>query len=282
MKFSPNELKNLYVPPQDSKGEDNGEVAIIGGSSLFHGAPLLSLRVASRIVDMVFFSSPEKTMEEVASYIKADLSAFIWVPWKEIEEYIEKSDAVLIGPGFMRAHTEKDKNDYDEGGDQATDESFQFTKKITNTLLAQFPHKKWVIDAGSLQTLELENIPENAILTPNDKEYELLFQNQDPLQVSEKYKCVIVRKGVVGKVYAKGVEIEIEGGNPGLTKGGTGDVQAGLTVAFLAKNDPLLSAAAASYVVKHTADELQKKIGTFYNADDLADSIPGVLATLIK
>jgi hypothetical protein len=47
----------------------------------------LALKTASRIVDMVFFSSPEKSLREVASIIKAQLSSFIWVPWEEVEEY---------------------------------------------------------------------------------------------------------------------------------------------------------------------------------------------------
>jgi len=48
-KFDPRELKKLYKPAHESAGEDNGQVTIIGGSSLFHGAPLLALKVASRI-----------------------------------------------------------------------------------------------------------------------------------------------------------------------------------------------------------------------------------------
>ncbi|EKD95859.1 MAG: hypothetical protein ACD_24C00299G0001, partial [uncultured bacterium] len=45
----------------------------------------------------------------------------------------------------------------------------------------------------------------------------------------------------------------------------------------LAKNDPFLSACAASYIVKAAADELYKKVGVNYNADDLADAIPRLL-----
>ena len=52
--FEKNKLKMLYKPPLKSSGEDNGQITVIGGSKLFHGAPLLSLKVASRIVDMVF------------------------------------------------------------------------------------------------------------------------------------------------------------------------------------------------------------------------------------
>ncbi len=53
-KFKEEELKKLANPHKNSSKEDNGQVVIIGGSRLFHGAPTLSLKVASRIVDMVF------------------------------------------------------------------------------------------------------------------------------------------------------------------------------------------------------------------------------------
>ena len=98
----------------------------------------------------------------------------------------------------------------------------------------------------------------------------------------EKYNCIIVLKGPTTYVFRGGEAIEIDGGNPGLTKGGTGDTQAGLTVALLAKNDPLLAASAASYVIKSAADELQKTKGIYYNADDLADKIPEVLNDMLK
>ena len=77
--FNPKELKSLYAPPPNSSGEQNGQVTIIGGSQLFHGAPLLTLTVASRIVDMVFFTSPFKPLEKIANEIKSKLFSFIWI-----------------------------------------------------------------------------------------------------------------------------------------------------------------------------------------------------------
>jgi hydroxyethylthiazole kinase-like uncharacterized protein yjeF len=274
--FDKKDLKKLYRPPKDSVGEDNGQLTIIGGSKLFHGAPLLSLRVASRIVDMVFFSSPEKTMQEVTSYMKADLSSFIWIPWDEVGEYIAKSDAVLIGPGFMRFHKE-----IDNGKQEECDEACQLTKNVTETLLKKYPKKRWVIDAGSLQTMDVKFIPENSILTPNKKEFRILFGEMEPNEAAKKYKCIIVLKGRVTYVYSDAQTIEVKGGNAGLTKGGTGDVQAGLTAALLAKNDPFLAATSASYIIKSAADFLYNNVGTLYNADDLADAIPSVMYRLL-
>ena len=67
--FNPQELKQLYQPAFNSNGEDNGQVTIVGGSKLFHGAPILALKAASRIVDMVFFTSPEPGQNSVISSI---------------------------------------------------------------------------------------------------------------------------------------------------------------------------------------------------------------------
>ena len=272
--FDSKVLKNLYNPPKKSNGEDNGQVTIIGGSSLFHGAPILSLKAASRIVDMVFFASPDPGVGRVAERIKSKLLSFIWVPWEDTEKYIEKSDAVLIGPGFMRFGSEKipeAKRGYENHKEGRE------TRKITEHFLKEFRDKKWVIDAGSLQVIDPELLPKGCIITPNKKEFRLLFGYQKPEKVAKKYNCTIVLKGPETIVSSPRQSMLVKGGNAGLTKGGTGDVHAGLTVAILAKNDPFLSACAASYIVKAAADELYKKVGVNYNADDLADAIPRLL-----
>jgi len=275
--FDENELKKLYNPPANSNGEDNGQITIIGGSELFHGAPILALKTASRIVDMVFFSSPESSIGSVADHLKSQLSSFIWVPWEEIGEYIKKSDSILIGPGFMRFRSEKisDKQRREE-----CDEKCRKTREITKKLLTNFPKKKWVIDAGSLQVMDPEWIPAGAILTPNKKEYTQLFGENDPQLMSEKFSCTIVLKGPIAHIYSLDDHSVINGGNAGLTKGGTGDVLAGLTTALYAKNEPHLAACAASFIVKQTADILLKKVGTNFNADDLADNVFQTLNSL--
>jgi len=276
-RFSKNDLKKLYVPPVNSKGEDNGQVTIIGGSTLFHGAPLFGVKIASRIVDMVFFGTPEQSVGKVAEQMKSELLSFIWAPWEDIDEYIQKSEAILVGPGFLRFKSERVPH-----GDRmhVCDEACQLTRQITKHVLTEHPEKRWVIDAGSLQTMVPQWIPPQAILTPNPKEYSLLFADIDIEDAAKEFNCIIVRKGPTTIVCSKDQKVEVEGGNAGLTKGGTGDVQAGLTAALLAKNDPFLAACAAAFITKAAADELYKKVGVNYNADDLCDEIPYVLSQL--
>src|SRR3989344_336830 len=149
--FDIEDLKKLYRPAKDSYGEDNGQVTIIGGSRLFYGAPILSLKVSSRIVDMVFFASPEPSVGRVSEQIKSKLLSFIWVPWDDVEAYIQKSDSLLIGPGFMRFGSEITPPE--ERGHENHTEG-KITRELTKRLLSKFPDKKWVIDAGSLQVMD--------------------------------------------------------------------------------------------------------------------------------
>lgn len=281
-------FQKLHKPAFDSHGEDNGQVTVIGGSTLFHGAPILSLKAASRMVDMVFFASPHNAIGRISEQIKSKLMSFIWIPWDEIDEYINKSDAILIGPGMMRYSKEGSKlKNYDKEGKK--------TREITERLLKKFPEKKWVIDAGSLQVMDADWIPENSVITPNKKEFETLFgikiqdsrykiQELERIASSEakKYHCVITLKGPETIVASPTKSVIVKGGNPGLTKGGSGDVLAGLTVALLAKNDPLLAASCASYIEKASADDLFNRVGTNYNMDDLADNIPATVKDLLK
>ncbi len=276
--FDAKEIKKLYKPPFNSTKMDNGQVTIIGGSKLFHGAPLFALTTASRVVDMVYFTSPELSVGGVAERIKSELFSFIWVPWEDLSKYIEKSDAVLIGPGFMRYSREADS---ERSAPNPDDGEYQESREITHDLLLKFPNKKWVVDAGSLQVMEAAWIPENSILTPNKKEYKMLFGEKKPEEISKKYKCILVIKGPTTFIYSPDGSLEVHGGNPGLTKGGTGDVESGLTVALLAKNPPLLAAASASFVVKKAADSLAENKGIYYNSDDLSAKVPEVLARLI-
>lgn len=280
--FEKEAFKNIYVPAKTSHKGQNGKLTIIGGSHLFHGASLWALKVASRIVDMVFYSSvPENN--ELTQKLKSELYDFIAVPRDRIEEYIEESDAVLIGPGLPREEGRKD----DE----------ESTKELTERLLKKFPTKKWILDAGSLTQMEpgwLLPLNGNVIITPHPKEFQELFNLKLTSEIekvvhekSKEYSCVILLKGPTDIVcspfdYAQGETrcVRVSGGNPGMTKGGTGDVLAGLVAALACKNDLFLAAAAASFINKKAGDELYKKVGPYFNASDLADEIPRTMRNL--
>ena len=98
--FNPKDLKKLYIPPPSSHKGQNGKLMIVGGSELFHGASLWALKIASRIVDMVFYSSvPENN--EIVQKAKQEFRDGIVIRRNQIESYIEEADCVLIGPGWF-------------------------------------------------------------------------------------------------------------------------------------------------------------------------------------
>lgn len=259
-----------------------GQVTIIGGSKLFHGAPILALRGASRIVGMTYFSTPTED-REVAEKIKAGLSSFVWVPFEEVGNYIAKSDAVLIGPGMMRSHIKEQNFVCDAEGEA--------TKKWCLSFFLKYPDRKWVVDGGALQVVRPESLPKGAVVTPNGKEFEMLFgQNmvedmdkraEQVKSLAQKYHLVILTKDEVSLVSDGNRVVKIFGGNNGLIKGGIGDSIAGVLVGLLAKDEAIFSSAAASYLVKKAAEKLALKQGLMFNADDVVEMVPKVYGEVI-
>lgn len=250
------DLTKLIVPIPGSHKGQNGRLLIIGGSRLFHAASLWALEVASRIVDLVHYSS----VPENNALVKKEFRNGIVVPRDELDAYIQEDDCILIGPGMTRESE---------------------TDALTNTLLKQYPKKRWVIDAGALQMMDVSLIPKNAILTPHHGEFARVFGSADISGVAKKYHCIILLKGN-RDIAASPTETKvIEGGNEGMTKGGTGDVLAGLIAALACKNDPFLATIAGSFINKQAGDALYKSVGPFFNASDLAAQIPKTMKSLL-
>jgi len=260
-----------------------GQVTIIGGSKLFHGAPILALKAASRMVSMTYFSSPTED-KDMAEKIKVSLSSFVWVDRTDVAAYVAKSDAVLIGPGLMRSHVGEQGFVCDEEGGE--------TRKMSLELFNRFPEKKWVVDGGTLQVVRVDDIPKGAVVTPNEKEFEMLFgeklktkfedRYKQVFNLAKRYELVILTKSDVS-IASDGKETwSIEGGNKGLVKGGVGDVIAGLTVGFMAKNKPLFSVCAASFLVKGAAEKLATKKGFMFNSDDLVEEVTEYYGWLVS
>ena len=285
-------LTQLKLPAKGSHKGENGRLTIIGGSKLFHGSLLLALTVASRIVDMVYFVSVMENLELVKN-LKTNLNAFIAVPFGKENDYIAQSDAILIGPGMVRGDEEY----------SGTGESGVQTRERVLSVLKQFPDKKWVLDAGALQSIKAEEVlslgVKNPIITPHKKEFkqffgidifplvkegthlkdrgEILQTAEIVLKTAKKYACTIVLKGPVDVITDGKQVLFNQTGNEGMTKGGTGDVLAGLVAALATTNDPFIAAAAGAYINGLAGDELYKTAGPYFNADKLAMRVPEVL-----
>ena len=268
---------------KDTKSKfSGGQVVIVGGSELFHGAPIMAMKACSRIVSMLYFACPKED-KGVVEKIKTSLQAFVWVPQDDLDGYIAKSDAVLIGPGMMRSHTKEHGFVCDEEG--------QNTRRIVLEIFKKFPDKKMVVDGGALQVVSVEEIPVGSVITPNSKEFEMIFGveltsdiDKRVSLVSElalKHNLVILIKDEMSIITNGTRTILVDGGSDGLVKGGVGDVTAGVILGFLAKDEPIMACSLASYLVKVAGKKLMNEKGLMFNAQDLAEEIPSTYKSVL-
>jgi len=280
-KIEKNLLSNIWMPSSSDTKSSTGKLLIIGGSSIFHGAILLSLKAASRICGIVYLSVP-KDFSNFLPFVKSQISSFISVSFEDIEKYILDTDVCLIGPGFLRQDQYKGYND-----------ESNYSKNLAQNLLTKYKEKKWVIDAGTLQVLEPSNFPTNSIITPNNFEYKVIFKKDlDNLPMEEKF-AEIEKRALEHSltIFYKNRDLNIisdgkktfflEGSIPGLKKGGFGDICSGIVASMYCKNDSLTSCIAASYLIKVAGDELQNERNFMFSADDLCDHIPFVFKKVL-
>jgi hydroxyethylthiazole kinase-like uncharacterized protein yjeF len=293
-------FKKFNLPKENSHKGQNGKVLIIGGSSLFHAASLWAAEVASHFVDIVHYCSTKEN-QKIFLNLKTKFRNGIIVSKKDLIDYVKEDDAILVGPGMVRDNNLKlkmkneklrikNKNELIQIKDEAL-----YTYLITKFLIENFSQKKFVFDAGALQMMEKEwllKLKTPAIITPHQKEFERLFGEkifdldfEKKVEIvkkyAKKYKIIILLKAIKDIVSDGEKTYVVEGGNQGLTKGGSGDVLAGLVVGFYAKNKALESTVFASILLKKTADVLFLEKGYWYNINNLIEAVPLVLKKII-
>ncbi|MBI3954434.1 NAD(P)H-hydrate dehydratase [Candidatus Collierbacteria bacterium] len=283
-RFDQNWLSDLWQPKSEATKFEGGQVTIVSGSELFHGPAIWVLKTASRIVDMVYFAG-NPVNHGVVDLIKSSVGSFIFVPRDDMFGYMDKSEAILVGPGMMRNHRETDGSACDEVGKE--------TREITLKILNRYQGKKKILlDGGSLQVLSGEELPAGVLITPNKKEYQMLFGEslaedsskriKQAYQQAQRRGITLVIKDETAYVVNSERVVEIKGGNAGLTKGGSGDIMAGVAVGLLAKNETVLAVAAAVWLTKRAAENLACSQGLMFSADDLADEVTKVYGQVIN
>ncbi len=284
-------IQKLNLPKPDSRKGDNGKLLIIGGSELFHAASRWSLDVASKLVDMVFYSSVP-TNNKLITEAKQNFWNGIVIPRSELEHYAAEAGCILIGPGMERHDVSKNNLEHVECFQSSSqfpepsqEEWHTNTQKIVNYLLSKFSQKKWVVDAGALQMVNPNLLNEKCVITPHHKEMGML-KERSPKYQNNSFQTTALLKGPVDQIIHQHrhqrKQYYIKGGNAGLTKGGTGDVLAGLLAGLYTNNDALPSTVAASFINKKTGEKLYEKVGPFYNATDLVNHISETLWETVK
>ncbi|MFH1779800.1 MAG: NAD(P)H-hydrate dehydratase [Candidatus Micrarchaeota archaeon] len=256
-KLSVGVLKSLYAPAPHSHKGDNGSLVVVGGSERYHGAPLLAVKTASRFVDFVLFYSPARINERVMAVMKSKTNCFIWIKRSELLNAIEESDCVLIGNGLL-VNAEN--------------------KRLVNGLLKRFAkRKKMVLDAGALRMADKRLFTKNVLVSPHPLEFEALFgvtaSVKEARKQARKWNCLVLLKKKHCFI-TDGNEVWFNNnGNAGMTKGGTGDVLAGVCASLACKNNLLEAAKTAAFVNGRAGDSLRKRKGFVFNADDLAEEV---------
>ena len=234
------------IPKKDTYGDKrlSGETLIVGGSkkypgsilmaasaSLETGVGLLSLAIPLSIYDVIAGKIPEATLDTIKNnqeFISKDNI-------KHLFENKKRINSLLIGCGMESNNT--------------TQTSVKFLlKNISN-------HFKYlngiVIDADGLNNLSKINewwkykLPKNTIITPHVREMSRLTGlsineiNKNPIEILETYtklwNVTIVLKGPLTFIGNTHKKYMLNKPNPGLAKGGTGDILAGVINSFLAQ-----------------------------------------------
>jgi NAD(P)H-hydrate epimerase len=236
-----------FIPPRraNSRKGENGTVLVVGGSYIYHGAPILSSLAALRAgTDLVYTSVPKINTQSTRA-ISPNLIVIPLVDQKLTRGAVRKLlgaipknlDSATIGMGLAIA----DKT---------------ALKILIQSLLEM--DVRLSLDASALLSdilPQLEN--KNVVVTPHSGEFKRLFGEIPP----EKQKP---RISVVEKFAKKnGITILVAG--------------------ILAKNRNSLEAAAAASFVNGLAGKLvQKKLGLHMTSMDLIDVIPQVMKPFDK
>ncbi|MFC4618858.1 NAD(P)H-hydrate dehydratase [Camelliibacillus cellulosilyticus] len=273
--------KSLPIRARSSHKSSHGRGLILAGEMLMSGAAVLAIRAASRAgAGLVAAGVPEAIRTIVGSQaVEATFDDHDYADASVAKENLPRYDAVAFGQGAGRDVK---------------------TEKTLLTLLKTCP-RPLVIDADGLFYLKkyaplLTERQAPTILTPHSGEMaRLLGKTAEAvendrfglsLHYATSHNVYLVLKGPYTIVTTPdGRQFVNTTGNPGLAKGGTGDVLTGILLAFLMQHRDVASAICnAVYVHGHAADRLFKEGVSSLSIlpSDIVNALPGVLFDLQK
>ena len=272
-----------FIPARKSvsrKG-DNGIVLVVGGSYIYHGAPILSSIAALKCgTDLVYSCVPKINVTPTRS-ISPNLIVIPLVDQKLTRGAVNKLLGVL--PKNLDSAT--------IGMGLAIQERNSLLHLVQSLLDRDV---RLSLDASALVPEILPLLKnKNVVVTPHAGEFKRLFGESPPNIQSSRIKLVEKNAKSYGiTILLKGVTDVISNGKitylyqkkiPAMTVGGTGDVLSGLVAGMLSKSrNSLESAAAAAFVNGLAGKSAQKKLGLHITSMDLLDEIPSVMKPFDK
>jgi ADP-dependent NAD(P)H-hydrate dehydratase len=274
-----NHVKTRY---ENSKKGDNGVVLVIGGSSVYHGAPLLASLTALRTgADLVYTAVPRIIINAIRSYSPniialpmSDNTLTIGSANRLIKSLPKIPHTATIGMGMSISKPE-----------------------ALNSLVKKLKENgtKLVLDASALIPRVVAEITDSdTIITPHVGEFKRIFDENvgtkekeivsSVSRIASSYKITIILKGRLNVIADEhGKVATIKRSTPAMTVGGTGDVLAGLVAALYTKvNSPFDASAMAVYFNGMAAQLAFEQVGLHMVATDLIEYLPKVMMPFDK
>ena len=268
--------KFISARKSKSRKGDNGIVLVVGGSYIYHGAPILSSLAALKCgTDLVYTSVPKVNVTPTRAVSPnwiviplVDQKLTLGAVNKLIGALPRNLHSATIGMGLAI----QEKNSL-----------LHFVKSLLDRDV------RLSLDASALIPDVLPLLAnKNVVVTPHTGEFKRLFGDVPPNTKNERINLVESKAKEFGiTVLLKGPTDIVSNGTttylnekktPAMTVGGTGDVLSGLVAGLLSNNrNPLESAAAATFINGLAGKAAQKRLGLHMTSMDLLDEIPSVM-----
>ena len=278
-----NEMVWLPRRERDSHKGDYGKLLIVAGSEGYTGAPVFAAQGALRSgAGLVYLGVPRDVYPMVATRCSSAMPFPLLDDTEQLVERARSCDVVLAGPGLGRSP-------------RAQQIVFRLMEDIEGPL---------VLDADGLNALEGQTQRLRArtgltVLTPHDGEFARLAGCSLPLNdrveqaahLAQDTGCVVVLKGhETLTVDPQGRVWRNTTGNPGMAKGGSGDILAGMIASLLGQKQltgsvscPGELVAWAVYLHGAAGDAAAAQYGEYgMLPDDTLAAVAGVLQTHIQ
>ncbi len=254
---------------------DYGKVLIAGGSVGYTGAPVLSAAAASRCGSGLIWLGVPEDIYAITAVRCLEAMPFPAKKPEDILDRLSRCDACLIGPGM--------------GNTEKTAELVRLALESARTPL--------ILDAdginavsGNIDVLKKAGCP--VILTPHEGEFQRLGgavgsggRMRAASDFAQENGCILVLKGHrTVTAFPDGTAWVNTTGNPGMARGGSGDVLAGMVLSFAGQGFPIKDAVlAAVYLHGLAGDMCAGKFGEYsMTPGDMLNMLPEAVKSVTE